>query len=117
MKLKVTVDAAYAFDMLAIAQIKAEKIDSIDANWRFQDLENEIRHQISEELFYKIILSKEYTEVYNANLIVWEMVRDSRDNKVTAQEVDNANYDRHIKKMSLQHKFFNSELTEEKKRD
>ena len=115
--IRVTVDAAYAFDMYSIAEIKSTEINSNDSYLRLALLEKEITDQIGRENFLYVFNSKEYRDLSEANCIVWEMVKASKDNEVTAKEVDEANYQRHVTKIALQKRFFASGLTEEKKRD
>jgi hypothetical protein len=53
----------------------------------------------------------------DANLKVFELIDESKNDTGLAKITDDANYERHIAKMALQKRFFDSELTEVKNRE
>lgn len=108
-QLLLKVDACYAFDYLSILEVKKDikKESSIYSdNW--QDCFNFIQNQFQEkkDLFNKIINSKEYKELYEANLRTFNFVDLAKNDNVLASVVDQSNYERYIKKTNLQKKFF-----------
>jgi hypothetical protein len=52
-----------------------------------------------------------------ANQRVFDLIDESKNDTGLAKITDDANYQRHVVKMALQNKFFNSELTEVKNRE
>jgi len=108
--IKITVDEAYAFDYLSILNLKFnlgyleyEKLNTIMEDVKFQ---------IGEELFEKIINSTEYESLLEANRLTFEAVDEAKTDKVLASYVDMCNYKRQISKQNLQKKFFEVELSE-----
>jgi hypothetical protein len=103
---KISVDEAAAFDMLAILENKllisarAKIIDS------YILLKKEIADQVGADKHRSIIDSHEYYDLYSINRKIFELVDLSKENKVTAKEVDEANYERYKAKQALQQKFF-----------
>jgi hypothetical protein len=53
----------------------------------------------------------------DANQKVFDLIDESKNDTGLAKITDDANYDRHVKKMALQKKFFNNDLTEFKNRE
>ena len=106
------VDEAFAFDYIAILKLKADKgyIDkeSIEKNF------NHLRDQIGESLFDKIIDSKEFKKLYDANSVTFDAVDAAKEDKLLASEVDKTNYFRMLAKTALQKQFFETELQEVK---
>ena len=69
---------------------------------------------MGEELFSKIIKSKEYNDLLNANELTFNAVDKAKTDDVLASYVDKCNYGRMLSKKKLQEKFFNTNLTETK---
>jgi hypothetical protein len=53
----------------------------------------------------------------DSNLKVFELIDESKNDTGLAKITDDANYERHIAKMALQKRFFDTELTEVKNRE
>lgn len=111
----VSLDEGYIFDILAILNVKISQSsgqikDKVISNFQF--LSNEIKNQIGESLFNKIICSEEYKNLYNANKLVFDLVEKAKKDEVLASVVDSANYDRYLCKIKLQNKFFQTEVKE-----
>lgn len=114
--IKISLDEAYVFDLLSIYSVK---IDNSKENKRelnivnYESLQKEIVEQIGVEKFNEIIQSQEYKELKISNQTVFDLVDRANENelaKITAQ----ANYQRYIKKIELQKKFFGNSITEVK---
>lgn len=111
----ISLDEGYIFDILAILNVKitqssGQTRDKIITNFQF--LSNEIKNQIGESLFNKVICSDEYKNLYNANKLVFDFVEKAKKDEVLASVVDLANYDRYLCKVKLQNKFFQTEVKE-----
>lgn len=114
--LKISLDEAYVFDLLSITQVKLEKSNSekkVKLKKSFDQLSNEIVEQIGYELFNKIIRSEEYYYLKKANEIVFDLVDRANESEISKITAD-ANYERYLKKITLQNKFFKNELIEVK---
>lgn len=78
---------------------------------------NEVIDQIGADKYNDITLSPEFKSMIDANLKVFELIDQSNNDTGLAKITDDANYERHISKMALQKKFFETELTEVKNRE
>lgn len=117
--LKISLDEAYVFDMLAILNVKLEKIQGQNENIlleRYNSLSKEISDQIGYDLFNKILQSEEFNDMILVNKKVFELIDLSKKDVGLAKTTDEANFDRYLKKVALQTKFFNFDLTEIKNR-
>jgi len=118
--IKVSLDEAYVFDLLSIFQVKinnftGEKLAKTIET--MSDLVVEITEQIGQDLYNQISESTEYKELVEANQLVFNLIDESKNDNGLAKVTDDANYARHVKKMALQKKFFNNDLTEFKNRN
>lgn len=114
MKIKLSMDAGAAFDILSIHLVKSQK-SSTEANVKnYLDTANEIREQIGGDLFNLICSSEEFSELKTANEKVFEAVDLAKQDKISASLADSLNYQRFLQKKNLQQKYFNSNLTEQK---
>jgi hypothetical protein len=107
------VDEAYAFDYLAILEVKK----NLYCSEQKENTHNECKQFLLNQLknFKEIIISKEYKDLYDINLFTFNLIDKLREGKeITALEIDNANMERFYKKKALQDKFFTNPLTEEK---
>jgi hypothetical protein len=112
--LKISLDEAYVFDLLSINQVKIN--NSVDENKlklleSYTKLSNEIISQIGGDLFKLIIDSVEYQDLVNSNQYVFDLVDRADENELSKITAD-ANFDRYLKKITLQNKFFKNNLTE-----
>lgn len=106
------VDEAYAFDYLSILHIKFVK-GGITKD-TFQIAEEHISRQVGDYRYLKIIGSKEYRDLVDANIETFEAVDKAKTNEVTAKYVDDCNYKRMVCKRKLHEKFFGGNLMEQK---
>jgi hypothetical protein len=106
------VDEAYAFDYLSILHVKKSINQQVESSWK--ECFDYIKNQIGENMMQKIINSKEYHGMIEANQITFDAVEKARYGEITAKEVDDTNMLRYQRKLELQAKFFNNILTEVK---
>ena len=111
--LRVYVDEAAAFDILAILYLKAQVSKHFTA---YNDFADVMVEQLTSDIFVKIRNSEEYLELIQANRRVFELVDDldAGDIELRALDVHKANMKRFYAKKSLQAKFFGNDLTEQK---
>jgi hypothetical protein len=115
--IKVSLDEAYVFDMLAILDVKkqlfsSEKLDSVLSARAI--MVDEICNQIGNDKFHEIISSDEYSNLIEANNFVFNLVDQTKAEGGLAKQVDDANYNRYLKKQNLQNKFFTTKMKEVK---
>jgi hypothetical protein len=115
--IKVSLDEAYVFDMLAILDVKkqlfsSEKLDSVLSARAI--MVDEICNQIGDDKFHEIISSVEYSNLIEANNFVFNLVDQTKTEGGLAKQVDDANYNRYLKKQNLQNKFFTTKMKEVK---
>lgn len=118
--IKISLDEAYVFDMLSVLDVKLKKLSDEKlevTKYKYNLLKQEILSQIDEEKFFQIISSLEYQKMIEANQYVFDLVDLSKNDDGLAKITDNANFERHIAKMALQKRFFDSDLTEVKNRN
>lgn len=102
--ISIPVDEGYAYDMLAISQVKCiKKLENSEKNFLtlFESLKNQVNN-----LHDEILNSIEYLNLLNANLETFEAVEKARYGTISAKEVDNLNMKRFSCKKKLQEKFF-----------
>ena len=118
--IKISVDEAYVFDMLSIFDVKIKKLSGeklVITLEKFSDMVEEIIEQIGKEKFDQIYSSIEYKELVQANQNIFDLVDESQKIEGMAKVTDDANFTRHLKKISLQKTHFNNDLTEVKNRE
>lgn len=116
-KLTVTLDAAFIFDVIAILNVKLNKLvgpNKDKALKNFTELADQIKSQIGRIEFDNIISSAEYKELYDVNLKVFNLVDIANKDDGLAGEVAGANTERFHLKNKLQSKFFGRETEEVK---
>lgn len=117
--LKISLDEAYVFDMLSVFDVKIVNLSGEKLAKTLEKMSvmvEEVINQIGESKYREIIASDEYDKMVQANQKVFELIDQSKFDNGLAKVTDDANYDRHIAKMALQQKFFDSDLTEVKNR-
>jgi hypothetical protein len=117
--LKISLDEAYVFDMLSVFDVKIKKLDGeklLKTIEKYSNMAEEVIDGIGKDKYEEIIASKEYLAMVKANMRVFELIDESKNDDGLAKITDDANYDRHIAKMALQNRFFENELTEVKNR-
>lgn len=99
------VDESYAFDYLSILEIKSNKNGD---KKNYNQCKENIISQIGLYEFLEIESSKEYKDLLAANLNTFNLVDTVKSDPCLGVEVDKSNYERFLKKQSLQKKFFGS---------
>jgi hypothetical protein len=118
--LKISLDEAYVFDMLSVFDVKIKNLDGeklAKTLEKYSDMIEEVVDQIGKDKYEAIVSSTEYKDMVDANQKVFDLIDESKNDTGLAKVTDDANYDRHVKKMALQKKFFNNDLTEFKNRE
>lgn len=118
--IKISVDEAYVFDMLAVFNVKLKKLQGdklCKTLEKFTDMVLEVVEQVGQSKYNEIVKSVEYENMIQANLRVFELIDESKKDDGLAKITDDANFDRHIAKMALQKRFFDTDLTEFKNRE
>jgi hypothetical protein len=118
--LRISLDEAYVFDMLSVFDVKLNNLSGeklLLTQKKHQAMVDEVVSQIGSDNYNRIINSQEYYDMILANQKVFDLIDLSKNDFGLAKITDDANYDRHVKKMALQKKFFDSELTEVKNRE
>lgn len=116
--IKIDIEENAAFDMLSILDVKLikctdkEKYNKISI--QHKNLYDCISSSISKKKMIEITLSKEYYNLFKINFKLFELVDKAKKNEVTAKDVDDEVYNRHLAKQALQKKFFNNEIEEVK---
>lgn len=117
---KISVDEAYALDILSIYEVKirnctdvTKKESSINA---YGSLYKELSDQFGSDKMRNIIQSNEYKSLYKANEDTFYLVDKIRaSNEVSVgKDIDNTNMERFFCKRRLQEKFFDGKLLETK---
>tara|TARA_B100001093_G_scaffold170426_2_gene163265 strand:+ start:8619 stop:8960 length:342 start_codon:yes stop_codon:yes gene_type:complete len=102
--IKLKVDAGYAFDYLAILEVKKNNNPNQSNIW--QDCLSYISSQFSTDNWQDMITSKEYLKMVEVNQKTFDAVNKARYGKITAKEVDNCNMERYNAKQRFRSKFF-----------
>lgn len=113
--IKIEVDEAYAFDMLAIAELKAKYKPTPQNRLNTTLMTTVIQDQITPELFTAIRESEPYEALLEANQTAYLLVdRIATGEKIGAEMVHNANMKRYHCKSKIQAVFFGKSLNEQK---
>jgi hypothetical protein len=102
----IDVDYGYAFDYLAILEVKNRKMHSAESQENFNKCYKHLRDQIDQEKWDEVIRSKQYSDMIDANAKTFEAVEQARYGNTTAKHVDDCNMERFHCKKNLQKKFF-----------
>ena len=109
------VSEAYAFDYLAILQIKCE-MDTKAHFATYAACVNNIIDEIGDnDKWNKIMNSSQYQALYDANKRTFNAVTLAKKDEVIASYVDKCNNERFLAKKALHKKFFPEEAYNEKK--
>lgn len=108
------VDEGYAYDYLAILQVKVNKNIANSAS-AFARCHDHIVEQVGIDLHSRICRSSEFFALIQANEKTFDCVEHARYGEISAKEVDDANMERYRCKVSLQKKFFPSSTVTERK--
>lgn len=108
------VDEGYAYDYLAILQVKVNKNVANSGN-AFAQCFDHIVDEVGIDLHSRICRSPEFFALIQANEKTFDCVERARYGEISAKEVDEANMERYRCKVNLQKKFFPlSNVTEQK---
>ena len=114
MTISLPLDAAYALDYYAILQVKCDnKLKEVFPE--LLKIQNCIAIQVGERGLSTVERSKEFKELYKANLAVFNIINKAHKDEVTASEVQRLNMERYKAKVALQQRFWpDSKLKEVK---
>ena len=118
--LRISVDEAYVFDMLSVFDVKLRNLHGeklLKTIEKYSDMKEEVVEQIGKDKYDQIVSSLEYQKMVYANQRVFDLIDESKNDTGLAKLTDDANYDRHVAKMALQKRFFDTDLTEVKNRE
>lgn len=106
-------DFGYAFDYLAILELK--NLKGLSSDSIVNEVKDVLAVQLSDFMFDLVYSSQEYAECLRVNTQVFEAVDKAKKDEVPASIVHALNHQRYLAKTALQKKFFSdSELTEKK---
>jgi hypothetical protein len=113
--IKISLDESYVFDILTIYQVKINKSTDKEIHINnFNKLFEEISDKIGKEKMKQITNSQEYDNLFKANMATFDLVDRVKSNPHLGLAVDQSNYDRYLRKVALQEKFFELKVTETK---
>lgn len=101
---KLKVDEGYAFDYLAILEVK--KNNNPDQSEIWINCYNYLADQFSMDFWLDLISSDEYLKMVEINQKTFDAVDKARYGQITAKEVDNCNMQRYNAKQKFRNKFF-----------
>ncbi len=117
----IVIDKVEALDRLSILEIKYHAVqlsktqeEKHKISERIKDLESRIIKAVGYKLFQKIISSKEYDDLFEANLKIFDGVNLARKKEISDFELNRLNEIRSEKKRNLDAKFFGNEMAEVK---
>lgn len=115
----IVIDKVEALDRLSILEIKYHAVqlsgnqeEKCKISERIKDLESRIIKTVGYKLFQKIISSKEYNDLFESNLAVFDGVNLARKKEISGFELNKLNEIRSEKKRNLDAKFFGNEMRE-----
>lgn len=112
--ISILVDEAYAFDYLAILEIKYDYSRDDKILEKIVDCKDHLKKQLGDELFSLIVKSNEYEDLIAANKRTFEWVDKAKTDSCKASDVDKSNYERCKARNALQERFFANEISEVK---
>ncbi len=98
------VDEGYAFDYLAILEVKKNNNPEQSAVW--MSCSAYLSSQFLQETWLNLISSKEYRKMVEVNQKTFDAVDKARYGEITAKEVDDCNMQRFKAKQQFRNKFF-----------
>lgn len=120
--IKIEVDEAYAYDVLSILYVKAEKQYDYDAIRKdvyapFFKMNGYIEEQLN-NVHFQVMASKQFANLVAVNKSIFEFLEDIKKREPLREDaikIDGLNYQRYLCKQELQEKFFpKQKLTEQK---
>lgn len=111
--INLSIDEAYAFDYLAIIQVKQNRSPSDKNSKALSRCSDELKKQC--DIFDKIMASKEYANLIKINTHIFDLIDQLRRGAaISAKKIDDANMERYFRKCDLQEAFFKESLEENK---
>ena len=108
-------DFSFLFDVLCILEIKnCKKLLRYTLVEEFKDV---LIPQLGENLFNEVHKSQEYRDLYDANVLTFDMVEKADAGEVGQQQVHKTNKLRFRAKQAIQHKWFGGDMQLEVKSD
>ncbi len=114
MKPNILCDWGYVFDYLSILELKYNKNNTELNRLNYRECWHHIRKQAGNDLFDVILKSKEYNDLYSANLKTFNLIDLLKQDYSLGPDIDKNNYLRYLCKKALQEKFFTEGLSEVK---
>ena len=108
------VDEAYAFDFLAILEVKYDFSHDKNIFNKIVECQQHIRDQIGFGKWEEVYASREYSDLVEANRRTFYWVDKAKTDSCKASDVDRSNYERCKARNVLQMKFFNTDVSEKK---
>ncbi len=108
------VDEAYAFDFLAILEVKYKVSKNADVLFRSEQCYSHLERQLGKEKMEEVYFSDEYKKLVEANERTFEWVDKAKSDSCNASDVDRANYERCKCRNAIQDKFFKTPVSEVK---
>lgn len=108
-------DFSYLLDALCILEIKNRK--KLLRYTLVEEFKNILIPQLGKVLFDEIYNSQEYQDLYNANVLTFDMVEKADKGEVGQQQVHETNKLRFRAKQAVQKKWFGGEMELEVKSD
>lgn len=102
----IKVDEAYAFDFLAILEVKYSVSNNADILFQSEKCYEHILGQLGKKKMEEVYFSDEYKALVEANRKTFEWVDKAKKDDCKASDVDRANYERCKARNALQDKFF-----------
>lgn len=109
----IQVDEGYAYDFLAILDVKRQK-NIVNSEKNFKISFEHIESQVGKDFHNKVFNSEEYLKLVTVNMETFDAVEKARYGSISAKEVDELNMKRYYSKVALQKKFFSFEILEQK---
>ena len=103
-----------AFDILSILQVKAKRFPIEKNVLNYFNCLDEIKSQMCGQLFFRILNSQEYKDLYDVNNRCFDKVDLAKTDSIPASDVDKLNHQRYLLKEQLQKVFFGGYLQEQK---
>jgi len=103
-----------AFDILSILQVKAKRFPTEKNTLNYFDCLDEIKSQMDGQLFFRVLNSQEYKDLYSCNNQCFEAVDAVKDDSIPGSVIDKLNHNRFLLKQNIQKIFFGGYLQEQK---
>jgi len=102
----ISVDECYAYDYLAILNVKHKKINNEKTLAAKNLCSEHLLNQIGEDKHIEILSSQEFKNLLFVNEETFDAIEIVRHGSISAKEVDDLNMQRYNHKIILQNKFF-----------